>query len=234
MNAQQQMSEVIPSVPTNDKQQIQQVVEMPDAWRSFEIKTIQDCQAAADGLGDAKAKVKQLEDRRKLITKLLDDAKKSVMDLFRPATDALSQLERIIKPKIAKFHDDQEAVRRKAEAEAEERARKEREKLEAKAEKMRESGKAEQAEALEMQAATTVASAPAYEAPRVSGASVRKIWVAEVADPIALCRAIADGQIPPTVLEFKQAELNKIASTWQNTRELPGLKISQKSVVASR
>lgn len=223
-----------PAIPNRDQQEIQQVVRLPDLYREMIIKTHDDCQSAADILSEAKEKVKALEDRRKQITKPMDDAKKSVMDLFRPATDALSQLEKVLKPKIAKFHEEQEAARRKAEAEAEEKARREREKLEAKAEKLRDEGKAEQADALEYQAATTVAVTAANTAPKVSGMSVRKTWVAEVTDPVAVCKAIAAGELPPTIIEFKQAELNKVASTWQNTREFPGLNIHQKSTVASR
>lgn len=234
MNALARVETISKDIPSKDQQEIQKVVDLPELYRDLKIKTHDDCQAAADILKDAKTKVKALEERRKLITKPLDDAKASVMELFRPATTALTQLEKTLKPKISKFIDDQEAARRKIEAEAEEKARIARDKLEAKAEKMRDNGKTEQAEALEMRAATTVASAPAVYSQKISSVSVRKTWVADVTDTLAVCRAIADGLLPPTIIEFKQAELNRLAATWQNTRAFDGLNIYQKSGVASR
>ena len=95
-------------------------------------------------------------------------------------------------------------------------------------------GKEEQADVIEYKAATTVATAPARKADKVKGASVKKQWVAEVTDPIELCKAIINGELPPSILSFKQSELNKLASTWQNQRKFSGLKIFHKSIVASR
>lgn len=225
---------IVPAVPSKDQQEIKEVVRLPDLYKELQIKTHEDCQAAADVLSDAKARVQALEDRRKLITGPLDLAKKSVMDLFRPATDALSALERVLKPKIAKFHQDQEAERLRLEAEAADKAKREREKLEAKAEKLREQGKAEQAEQLQIQAETTVAATPVLHTPKVSGISMRKTWTAEVTNPVEFLKAIIVGDAPVTVLEFKQAELNRLAGVWQSNKTIPGLSITQKSSVASR
>jgi hypothetical protein len=221
-------------VQTEDKSEINAIQSLPELYRNFEIVTADHCQQAATVLSDAKKRVAVLEERRKQITKPLDDAKKSVMDLFRPATDACAALERIIKPKIAHYHNEQERIRREAQAKAEEEARKERARLEAQAAKAREKGKEERAEALEIKAATTVAVTPAIATQKITGASVRKVWSAEVIDVIELCKAIVAGDIPPTVIDFKQSELNRLATTWQNNRAFPGLRISQQSVVMSR
>lgn len=221
-------------VQTEDKSEISAIQSLPDLYKGFEIVTADHCQQAATVLSNAKKRVAALEERRKLITKPLDDAKKSVLDLFRPATDAYTSLERIIKPKIANYHNEQDRIRREAQAKAEEEARKERAKLEAQAAKAREKGKEERAEALEMKAATTVAVAPIVAPQKIVGASVRKVWSAEVTDVIELCKAIVAGEIPPSVVDFKQSELNRLATTWQNNRVFPGLRISQQSVVASR
>lgn len=222
-----------PAVPTKDQELIDEVAGMPEAYKNLAVKTLEDCEFAANVLKESKASIKILEDRRKLITSPMDAAKKSVMDLFRPAVDAAAKLEKIIKPKISAYYSEQERLQKIAEAEAAEKQRKEREKLEAQADKARAKGQIEKAEALEVQSVTQVSVvAPAPQ--RVSGVSVRKSWVAEVTDPIAVCKLIAEGLIPPTVLDFKQSELNKIASTWQNSKEFAGLKISQQSIVASR
>lgn len=228
------LSTVDVMVPASDQELISEVVSLPDLYQSFEIKTADDCQFASDVLSKAKDRIKTLESNRKKITAPLDQAKKAAMDFFRPATDAMTKLEGVLKPKIAAYINEQERLRREAEAAAEEKARKERERLEARAEKARESGKDEKAAALELQAATTVAVTPAVPETKISGASVRKVWKGKVTDVKALCAAVADGTLPPTVVEFKQAELNKFAGVFQNTRDIPGLEIFQESVVASR
>ena len=227
-------AKILPAVPQDDKQEIQHMVDLVEQYESFSVTNAEECQKAADVLREAKNSVKALEDRRKAITQPLDTAKKSVMNLFRPATDALSRLEKILKPKIANYYAEEERKRKAAEAEAEARARKERERLEKRAEAARDKGDVEKAENLEVQAATTVATAPATTEAKATGVSVRKIWKAKVTDPVALCKEIAAGNIPPTVLDFKQAELNKIASTWQNNREFQGLTIYPENSVASR
>lgn len=232
--AEQAVAEVLPAVPKDDKEKIQGLVALVDEYRNFPVETAEQCQQAADILSEAKGNHKALEDRRKLITAPLDAAKKSVMDLFRPATDALKDLEAILKPKIGSYHRKIEEQQRKEQAEAEEKARKERERLQQRADAARDKGQHEKADNLDMQAASTVATPPAIAPTKTAGVSVRRVWKAEVVDPIALCKEIAAGNIPPTVLEFKQAELNKIASTWQNNRQFEGLRIYQDSSVASR
>jgi hypothetical protein len=227
------MNSATPSIPKNDQKDIQNLVNMVEEYQNFEVATVNDCQEAANILGRAKTRFSDLEARRKEITKPLDDAKKSVMDLFRPATDALASLERIMKPKIAAFQHKQEQLRRQEQAAADEKARKERERLEKRAEAAREKGQEEKAAALEEKAFTTVAAAPATPEVSVTGVSMRKVWKAEVTDVKQLCALIASGEIPPSVIEFKQAELNRLASTWQNSKQFPGLRIFQDSSVAS-
>lgn len=228
------MSTETAPIPMADQQQVQKVVDLAKEYENFEIATVEDCQYAANILVDLKKNCKALESRRKEITKPMDDAKKSVMALFKPATDALTAVEKMLKPRIAKFQQEQEAKQRQLEAEAREKARKEREKLEARAEKAREKGQVEKADALEEKAMTTVAQTPVAAPTKVSGVSTRKRWVAEVTDVQAVCRGIANGDIPASILEFKQAELNKFASTWQSNKQFDGLNIYQDSIVSTR
>ena len=192
------MNSATPSIPKNDQKDIQNLVNMVEEYQNFEVATVNDCQEAANILGRAKTRFSDLEARRKEITKPLDDAKKSVMDLFRPATDALASLERIMKPKIAAFQHKQEQLRRQEQAAADEKARKERERLEKRAEAAREKGQEEKAAALEEKAFTTVAAAPATPEVSVTGVSMRKVWKAEVTDVKQLCALIASGEIPPS------------------------------------
>lgn len=228
------MSEYTPKIPTKDEKEVQSLVSIVDEYRNFDVTSVDDCQHAADILGKYKTRLNDLEERRKLITKPLDDAKKSVMDLFRPAADAIKTLEGILKPKIVAFQRKQEEEQRRLQAEAEAKARKERERLEKRAEQAREKGQEEKAAALEQQAVTTVAAAPAVVEQKVSGISSRKTWKAKVTDVRALCKAIADGDIPASVIDFKQSELDRFAATWQNSKDFPGIQIYQDTTIATR
>ena len=232
MNA--QTAQITPLIQKDDREEIGHIVSLYERCKSMVVNSQQDCQVAADVLSDVKARIRLLDDRRKAITAPLDAAKKSVMDLFRPAADAGADIERELKGKIGAYMTEQERIRREEQAKAEEKARKERERLEARAQAAAESGNVEKAVELELRAATTVAVAPAAESAKIAGASVRYSWSAEVTDIVALCKAIGAGELPPTLVDVKQSELNRIASTWQNNREFPGLRISKKPVVASR
>lgn len=198
------------------------------------IKTEEEAIIAADYLKDVKDEYKRIEDERKEITGPLNETVKKINAKAKPLTTALLNAEKIIKDKLAKYHDEQEAKRLKAEAEAEEKARKARERLEARAEAARESGNDEKAEALDYEASTKVAVTPSLSASTPKGVTIKKVWVADVTSIVDLCRAIADGVIMPSCIDVKQAEINKIASMFQDQKDIPGLKIYQKSSVASR
>lgn len=220
-------------VPSEAQRQIDSLVQLLQEYETYEIKTLDDCEHAASVLIDVKSRSKALEERRKEITKPLDDAKASVMNLFRPAVDGFSKLERILKPKIRKYHDEIERQRKEEEAKALEKARKEREKLEKQAEKAREKGQEEKADMLESRACSVVAQ-PTADIPKIGGVQTRGRWVAEVTNVRAMCLAIANGELPEMLVSFKQVELNKIASAWKNTREFDGLKIYKDKTIVTK
>lgn len=74
-----------------------------------------DYQDASGLLANIKAAFKRLEQERKRITAPLDDAKRSVMDLFRGPTDALAEAEKTIKKRMAAYALDKEQERRERE-----------------------------------------------------------------------------------------------------------------------
>ena len=205
-----------------------------DVANGIQITDAVTLQGAADYLSENKAHQKKLDGERRELVDPLNEVVKRINAKFKPITDLLLSAESIIKNKIGKYQQDQLRIQREEQAKAEERARKERERLEARAEKAIEGGNVEKAAELQQRAATTVAVAPAVEAPKVAGASVRMAWAGEVTNMVELCKAIGNGELPPTLVEVKQSELNRVASTWQNNRTFPGLRITQKPVVASR
>lgn len=220
-------------VDPNESAMVAQAKSFVEAANQIVISDQPTFEAAAKYLSENKSEQKRLDAERREIVDPLNDVVKKVNAKFKPATEALVTAEGIVKRKIGAYQMEQERIRREEQARAEERARKERERLEARAEKAAESGSIEKAAELQDRASTTVAVAPVAETGKVSGISTRMAWVGEVTNIVELCKAIGNGDLPPTLIDVKRSELNRVAATWQNTREFPGLRISQKPVVAS-
>ena len=118
-------------------------------------------QGAADLLQQVKAKAKALEERRTLITKPINEGLRSLNELFRAPKQALDDLERALKQKIAQYMADREAENRALLAQA-------------------------AAAASAEQASEVIATLSPVVAPQ--GISVRYVWVAQIENPDAVPR----------------------------------------------
>ena len=92
------------------------IAEMLHASAEIIVANDDDYQDASGLLANVKAAFKRLDTERKRITAPLDDAKRSVMDLFRAPTDALAEAEKTIKRRMAAYALDKEHERRDREA----------------------------------------------------------------------------------------------------------------------
>lgn len=191
-------------------------------------------EAAARYLTENKSEQRRLETERRGMVDPLNDVVKKINALYKPVTDMLQRAESIVKQAIGAYQQQEQRRIAAEHAAAEEAARKERARLAQQAARLEEKGKTEQAQAKLEQAASTVAAVPQSEPAKVAGMTTRKVWKAEVTDPVLVCKLIADGVLPPTLVDFRAAELNRVASTWQNTREFAGLRIYSDVQVASR
>jgi len=166
----------------------------------------------SDYLSICDQRIRQLEDFRKAVKGPVDDYAKFIQSLFLPIQ------ERYKRAKFA-MSDRMLAYQKAAQARREEAERKVREAQEKAALELAESeaaaGHTASADAI-LDAATA---APARRAPaKVMGSNtfgrsthVAETWVGRVAEPMAVLKAIIDGKIPVTVIEWRQAELNGIA-----------------------
>ncbi len=190
----------------------------------------------ADELKTLKARAKALEEQRVAITKPLDEAKKAVMNLFRPALEYLGQAEYVYKGAIADYQRRIAEERRREQAAAEERARKERERLEALAAKQAAAGKEERAaETLaRAEAAALAVAPPTMEAPKAAGISTRKKYSAEVVDKAELLRFVLATPMFMNLIVVDQSALNKIAAAQGEAFALPGCKLHVETIVAAR
>jgi hypothetical protein len=117
------------------------------------------------------------EEKRKEITRHLDESKKRIIALFKPIMDTLELARQKIDRAMLSYDQEQERKRQAEQAKLDEKARIEREKALAKAEELRAQGKTEKAEALEQKAETTIAPVVVINTPKIDGLRKRMdLW----------------------------------------------------------
>lgn len=195
--------------------------------------------------------------------KILKDLDKNIVAFFEPMKSAASaahkaicakenearkpitEADAIVTKKRTVYYDEQERIRKEAEAkaqrEAEEAAKKERDRLLALAVKAEEKGKDEKADSL-LEQAEQVYVEPVFVAPIVAktvkldgGGSTTRIKDVEVTvvNPLLLIQEIAAGRVPITVIEVKPGALK----TWvkaTDSKHVSGLTIRETSREAVR
>lgn len=203
------------------------------AANSITIATPQDYEAANDELKRIKTKAKELEDKRKSLTRPLDESKKRILELFRPALTFLADAEKHIKRQMIDFTNDQERLRRAEEARIREQQRKEQEKLRKQAEKAAAAGKAEKAEALQEQAESMP---PAFVPPATpkTSSSIRKVWKARVKDKDALIKAAAKRSDLQALLDVNETALGGMARALKSNLAIPGVEAYEEQIVSTR
>ena len=195
--------------------------------------------------------------------KVLKDLDKNIVTFFEPMKQAASaahkaicakenearkpitEADALVSKKRTAYYDEQERIRKEAEAkaqrEAEEAAKKERDRLLALAVKAEEKGKDEKAEGL-LEQAEQVYVEPVFVAPVVaksikleSGGGVSRIKDVEitVVNPLLLIQEIAAGRVPITVMEVKAGALKAWVKA-TDTKHVPGLAIRETSREAVR
>ena len=189
---------------------------------------------AGEELRGIKGQRSKLDELRRTMTRPLDEAKKRIMDLFRPPLDRLDQAEGTLKRSMLAFQ--REEARQAAEARriAQEAARAEQERLAREAEEAEQAGRHEEAEAkIEIAAMveTPVVAAPPTKA---SGISTREVWSAEVTNLKELCRAIGAGKAPVQCVVPDARFLNGQARALKSALDYPGVRAVSEQVLAAR
>ena len=171
-----------------------------------------------------KGKLKQIDDKRKEITKPLDQAKKSIMDLFRKPLDKLQEVEKIIKNALIIYQDIQENIRKEEENRLRIEAEKERAKLERKAQRIEEKGDVEKAEEIRQEAEIIQAPIVAPKIDKVAGISFREKWYAK----------ITNFKILPDEYKLPDMQLlNKIAQSSQGKLQIAGVEFRSEKIATS-
>lgn len=189
-------------------------------------------EVAAGILTQVKSRYKELDGQRKQITKPIDEAKKSVMELFRNPLELLEKAESYIKRVMIDYTTEQERKAREEQLKlqrlAEKAAEEERKRIQAQIERAQASGKTEKAEALQekieaVEVMEVPVIAPVIETPK--GVSFREQWSAVVVDANLIPREYMLPNLPA---------LNKIAQATKGSIVIPGIKFHSEKILASR
>jgi len=209
-------------IQINEEEQIRKYSDVPTLVNKSNIiiNNQEDYELAAKIIKEVKSRLKELEEERKKITKPLDDGKKAVMDLFRKPLELLETAERKLKAAMNKYvtemerkaREEEERLRKLAEAEAE----KERKRLEAQIKKAEEKGKVDKVEELKAKQEEIIPITPVImpQVENPKGVSYREKWYAEVID----FKLLPDEYKLPN-----QQALDKVAQATKGSLQIPGV-----------
>jgi len=185
---------------------------------------------------------KEVESARTETVKPLNDLVKRVNGMYKPIIDGLSKSETLIKGKMLTFANEKERIRREEEA----KRQREFEEAKRKAEQERiEAQKKADAEAKKNKTAPVIVEQKIVEPPMplMEEKSVRssegmttiqKSWKGEVSNPMDLLKAIIEGRVSITVIEFKPVELNNYAKAKKVVGVFDGIKVYEHQTVVAR
>lgn len=203
----------------------QEVATLMDQADTLEVATADDYERGAAILMAIKAAIKDHKSQREEITKPLDKAKKSVMDLFRPFATSLANAEITLKKRLVTWKDEQDRIAREEARKADEKARREREKLEAEAAEAEAKGRSARAETLRDRAVSTVAAVPVTEAPKVSGIATSKAWKFRIVDAL---------KVPDKYKLVDEKKIGGVVRAMKGDTEIPGVEVWEESTMAAR
>jgi len=203
-----------------------------DLEAQFERAVIDTDEAFARGsdfLSVCEQQWKQLEDLRKATKGPVDDYGKFIQTLFLPIQSRFASVKSAMQGRMLGYQKAAEARQREAEAKvrkAQEAAALELADQEAK------SGNVAAADAI-LDAATAVPPARA-PARKITGSNtfgksthIAESWQGRVIEPMEVLKAIIAGQLPITLLEWRQAELNAVARQVKVEGIYRGLKVEK-------
>ena len=211
-----------------------EITELVSSAEALTITTTEEMGASSALLTTIKGRQKGLTDLRLSITKPMDAAKKRVMEVFQPAVDRLASAELTLKRAVLAYTQDQERLRREAQAKVDEEARLERQRLQEQAERERDAGHDDLATISEQIAETIEAPTVQAPPPPTGAVHVRTTWHAEVVDLAALAKACAEGQQPIALILPDMAKLNAMARTLKRDLAIPGVRAVAEQGVAAR
>lgn len=190
---------------------------------------------AADAVKLCNARLRSLDESRRSLVDPLNAHVKWINTEFKKVAQTLEEAKRLISEKALAFKlaeedrqgKEQEALRKEAEEQAI-----------ADAEAAQNAGDEERAEALlDMAASTPEGKTNVVARGDYTGASssIKRDWKGEVVDIQEVCRGIADGKVPTSLIkEFSKTELNAFAKSIGKESRVFGIKIEHKPSLSTK
>lgn len=195
------------------------------------VKSDADMDFVMSCLAEIKKTRKEVEAKRKDLTKPFRDGATEVNDFFRPFNEWADATEKKAKAAMGAYQQEKQRKAALAQAEADKKARAERARLEARAEKAAEKGDMEKAETLSEQVDTVVAKE--VETKKVKGQSYK--WEVEVTDKQAFIEhAIKDPYLKGALEVNTGAITNVVRTIGDPDIKIPGLTVTRKISFAIR
>jgi hypothetical protein len=217
-----------------DTEKVEQSTDVQILCKNAEITISNqgDYDSAAIILKQVKARYNELDKQRKEITKPLDEAKKSVMNLFSSPLSLLEKAESYIKSKMIGYTEEQERIAREKQKElqrlADAETARQKKILDEKIARAEASGKTEKVETLQQQKEEIIPIVAPVVAPQINkpaGVSYRDKYTPEIID-INL--------IPREYLIPNMQAIEKIGQATKGSISIPGIKFIQSKILASR
>jgi hypothetical protein len=219
------------SLELRDKTEIQKIQMAVD---SLQIIDQESYNFANEIANKCVSKVKEIEAEHEPLIKSAHQMHKDAIAFRDKRMFAFKELRKQIDKKVTEWYRAEQAraaeKRRKAEEEARRQA--EEEQLAA-AEMLQNEGMTQAAEAV-LEMPTVVPKVAVVEPVKAGGESYREVWSAEVLDVMALVKAVAAGLQPLAYLEPNTTNLNKAASMFKGTVQIPGVRIKSETIIARR
>lgn len=204
------------------------------------VKSQSDYDGCAEFLRSIKGLKKEIDQTFDDSIKKAHEAHKAIVAAKKKHYEPLDSAEKIIKQKSLAWYQQEQRKAQEEQRRIEEEARRAEEKrraeLEAQAQKWEEKGNAEKAQERREAAEQVHVPAPVVEnrVEKAEGQAIKTIWRAQVIDIVALCRAIAEGKLPPTMVDPNMKNLNALARTMQDKMTYPGVKFIAEQTMSVR
>jgi len=177
------------------------------------ITTEVDMQRANEILGSVAAARRMVEEKWEVPVKAANTTHKILTGLRKRGTDLFDSLRARIEKPMKTYIKQQEELARQRQREADEAAAELKKRQEAEARRLARQG--DVAGAREAKAVAQAITAPVMPGPEIKldGTTLRRPWIITIFDPLALVKAIAEGQAPIEVIrEFNEVYLKRRAS----------------------
>jgi len=203
-------------IPVEATKKVQESEALVKTCENFQIETAEAYSGAGEDLKKIKAKIKELDELRKSLTKPLDESKKKIMDFFRKPLDYLGKVQTDVNSAMVRWNNKQEAIRQAEQTRLLEEQKKEANRLARLAEKAEQRGDESKAEEFKGRAAVVQSVAPIVEnkVDRVAGLTKTVNWKFRIVDI---------NKIPREYMLPDEVKIGQIGRAKKGTEKIDGI-----------